>query len=102
METWARSWRVSILKNSFAQIFTNSQVCKCRKSQNHNAEEFINMTVEEITYNWHQVGAANDPHGMGEEYQKFTVGQNGVASITEHQDAKGVIKATPFWPTVNF
>ena len=49
------------------------------------------MTVEEITYNWHQVGAANDPHGMGEEYQKFTVGQNGVASITGHQDAKGVI-----------
>lgn len=46
------------------------------------------MTVEEITYNWHQLGSADDPCGMGEGYHKYKVGENGVVCITQHQDAQ--------------
>lgn len=49
------------------------------------------MEVEELLYNWHHVGSANDAHGMGEDYHKYKVGEKGVIRITEHQDAKGVI-----------
>lgn len=49
------------------------------------------MEVEQLLYNWHQVGGANDAHGMDEYYHSYKVGEKGVVRITEHQDEKGVM-----------
>jgi len=42
------------------------------------------MEVKTLKYNWRQVGSTIDRDGAGEDYEKFTVGENGVVEIIEN------------------
>ena len=42
------------------------------------------MKVIEVIYNWHQAGSVQDRAGAGDDYERATVGENGILSIEEH------------------
>ncbi len=46
--------------------------------------------VKSVRYNWVQVGSTIDRAGAGEDWQRFTVGENGVISIEENEPHNGM------------
>ena len=48
------------------------------------------MKVKSIKYNWHQVGSVQDRDGIGENWERFTVGEKGVKSIKENEPHNGM------------
>jgi hypothetical protein len=53
--------------------------------QDQEAGNDMNMKVKSVKYNWRQVGSTVDRDGAGDDWERFTVGENGVTSIEEHE-----------------
>lgn len=45
--------------------------------------------VKSLTFNWRQAGSTIDRDGAGEDYERYTVGVNGVMSIEENEPHNG-------------
>jgi len=48
------------------------------------------MRVKSVTVNWHQVGSVTDRDGVGENYDLYEVGRNGVTEIIENAPTNGM------------
>jgi len=46
--------------------------------------------VKSVLFNWMQVGSTFDRDGAGEDFSRFTVGENGVKSIEENEPRNGM------------
>lgn len=45
------------------------------------------MKVKKLLFNWRQVGSVHDKDGTGDDYERFSVGENGVILIEEINQA---------------
>lgn len=45
----------------------------------------MKKVVKSIKYNWHQVGSLLERGGVGEDWTRFTLGENNVTSIEEQE-----------------
>jgi hypothetical protein len=46
--------------------------------------------VKSVKYNWRQVGSTVECDGAGDDWERFTVGENGVTSIQENEPHNGM------------
>ena len=49
-----------------------------------------NLKVKSVKYNWKQVGSTVDRDGAGDDWERFTVGENGVTLIEENEPEGGM------------
>lgn len=59
-----------------------------------------NENVKSVTFNWHQAGSTQDRDGAGEDWERVTVGMNGVLKITEYIPTNGDEKWNYYVETV--
>ena len=46
--------------------------------------------VKSVKYNWRQVGSTIDRDGAADDWERFTVGENGVKHIEENEPHNGM------------